>query len=320
MPAPEWLNTLFGRLTAYPLWQVAVELAVIAAIVYMILRFVRGTRAAGALGALLLLLLVTTVLVRIASQRDLFPRLAQIYERFLGFSAIALLIIFQPELRRGLMRLGELPAVRPVLRLSGGGATEAVVDALVSAGSFLSKNKFGAIVAIERQQSLRDLLEGCTLLNADASAELLESIFWPNNPLHDMGVVIKGRKIMAAGVQFPLAEADDVRDASLGTRHRAAVGLTRASDAVVVVISEETGAISVCERGALKRWLTPEGLRVELLRALRTGPSGAAPNAFSDTVEHGGDGSTQLVEAAGESAVAMAPPDQSDEADLKRTA
>ena len=316
MPATEWLNPLFGRLAGYPLWQVAIELAVIATIVYFIVRFIRGTRAAGALGVLLLLLLLTTVFVRLAAQRDLFPRLGQIYERFLGFSALALLVIFQPELRRGLMRLGELPAVRPVLRLSGGGATEAVVDALVSAGSFLSKNKFGAIIAVERQQSLRDLLEGCTLLNADVSAELLQSIFWPNNPLHDMGVVIKGRKIMAAGVQFPLAEADDVRDATLGTRHRAAVGLTRASDAVAVVISEETGAISVCERGRLTRWLTPEALRVELLRVLRTGPASPAPNAFSESAEP----QTAVVDLSSESAVAMTPPPEGDETRVSTTA
>lgn len=314
MPVTEWINQLIGRLAGYSAWQVAVELAVIAGFVYLIVRFVRGTRAAGALGALVLMLLVATVLVRLASQRDLFPRLSQIYERFLGFSAIALLVIFQPELRRALMRIGELPAARPVLRLSGAGATEAVVDAVVSAGEFLSKNKFGAIVAIERQLSLRDLLEGCTLLNADVSAELLQSIFWPNNPLHDMGVVIKGRKIMAAGVQFPLADADDVRDASLGTRHRAAVGLTRASDALVVVISEETGAISVCERGRLTRWLTPESLRVELLRALRTGPASPGANAFADHADTG----VQHVEALGESAMGLTPPRDSGEDDLSR--
>lgn len=271
----EWFSQLAARLQGYSLWQVGVELVVIGAIVYAVLRFLRGTRAAGALGAMLLLLLVGAVLVRLASQRDLFPRLNQLYTRFVGFSAIALVVVFQPELRRALIRIAELPVARPLLRgMPGSGETRAVIDAVVAAGSFLSKNRFGAIIAIERQVGLRELLAGSTMLNADLSAELLESIFWPSNPLHDMGVIIKGRKIVAAGVQFPLADAEDVRDPTLGTRHRAAVGLSRVSDALVIVISEETGAISLCERGALVRWLTPEALRTELARLL------SAPNAY----------------------------------------
>lgn len=266
----EWLNQLWSRLQGYSPWQVAVELIVIGAVVYLVWRFVKGTRAAGAVRALLLLLVVGSVAVRLASQRDLFPRLSELYTRLLGFSAIALVVVFQPEIRRALIRIGELPAVRPLFRGAVAGAdTVHVIDAVVAACRFLSKNKFGGIIAIERQVGLREMLVGATVLNADASAELLQSIFWPNNPLHDMGVVIQNSKILAAGVQFPLADPEDVRDPSLGTRHRAAVGLSRVTDAVVVVISEETGAISIAQRGRLERWISPDILSTELMRRLQ---------------------------------------------------
>ncbi|TVQ64304.1 MAG: TIGR00159 family protein [Phycisphaerales bacterium] len=270
MPGFDWLNQFLSRLQGYPVWQVLLELLIIGAIVYMVVRFVQGTRAAGALRTVLLVLVACTVLVRLASQRDMFPRLDQLYTRFLGFLAIALVVIFQPELRRALIRMGELPAVGPIFRgMTSTSETTPVVDAVVGACKFLSKNKFGAIIAVERQVGLREVLEGSKPLNADVSPELLQSIFWPNNPLHDMAVVIRGRKIIAASVQFPLADPDEVADSRLGTRHRAAVGLTRATDALVVVVSEETGAISLAERGALMRWLTPESLRDELLKRLR---------------------------------------------------
>ncbi len=271
MQGLDWFTEFTNRLQGYPLWQVAVELLIIGVIVYAALRFLQGTRAAGALGATILLLVVATVAVRLASQRDLFPRLSQLYTRFIGFLAIALVVVFQPELRRALLRMGELPAIGPLLRgMQGASDSRTVVEAVVRASEFLSKNKFGAIIAIERRTGMRELVEGATILDADVSAALLESIFWPSNPLHDMGVLIRGRKIVAAGVQFPLADPAEVRDPTLGTRHRAAVGLSRATDAFVVVVSEETGAISIAERGRLTRWLTPEALTNELNRALRS--------------------------------------------------
>ncbi len=273
----DWLSEFATRLQGYPLWQIGIELLVIGAIVYAALRFLQGTRAAGALGATILLLVVATVAVRLASQRDLFPRLSQLYTRFIGFLAIALVVVFQPELRRALLRMGELPAIGPLLRgMQGASDSRSVIEAIVKASEFLSKSKFGAIIAVERRVGMRELVEGATVLDADVSAPLLESIFWPSNPLHDMGVLVRGRKIVAAGVQFPLADPADVRDPTLGTRHRAAVGLSRVTDAMVVVVSEETGAISIAERGRLTRWLTPDALRNELARALRSQMRAAA--------------------------------------------
>lgn len=259
----ERLSQLVARLSEYSWWEVGLELAILWLIVYAVLRFVRGTRAAGALKGIIIVLLGGWLVVRLLSRGDLFPRLAIIYNTLLQYAAIALVVTFQPELRRALIRLGEGS-------LFGGAAADVrpLVDAVVGASSFLSKSKFGALIAIERQVGLRDAIESGRRLNADVSEELLSSIFWPNNPLHDMGVVIQGMKIVAAGVQFPLAEPGDMPDPHLGTRHRAAVGMARASDALIVVVSEETGGISLADGTTMLRWLTPDALRDQLTKRL----------------------------------------------------
>lgn len=273
------LQQVFLRVRSYSPWEVAAELVVIWIAVFAVWRFVEGARGAAALKGILFLVLLTLGL-RLVLPADSLQRLAYLYDKFLGFAALALVIIFQPELRRAMIRLGETPFFR-----SAQADVPRVVDAIVTAAAFLSKNKFGAIIAVERQVGLREIVEGSRMLNADISAELLESIFWPNNPLHDMGVVIKDAKIVAAGVQFPLADPDDVPDPHVGTRHRAAVGLSRVADAAIVVVSEETGAISVAERGRLNRWLTPEALRTELQRLLTTAPSADEVEGLADNGE-----------------------------------
>lgn len=257
------ISQVFSRLAEYAWWEVAIEVAILWVIVYAVLRFVRGTRAAGALKAMIFVLLGGWVLVRLLSRGDLFPRLAIIYNTLLQYAAIALVVTFQPELRRALIRLGEAP-----LLWGSSANVRPVVSAITDACAFLSKNKFGALIAIERNVGLRDAIETGRPLNADVSSELLSSIFWPNNPLHDMGVVVRGLKIVSAGVQFPLAEAGDMPDPHLGTRHRAAVGMARATDALVIVVSEETGAISLAEGTSFERYLTSDALREQLTKRL----------------------------------------------------
>ncbi|MFG0275035.1 MAG: diadenylate cyclase CdaA [Phycisphaerales bacterium] len=262
MSALESLQYLLSRLLAYPVWEMAVELVVIWALAMLTWRFVQGTRAAGAVKGILFVLL-GFLLLRLVAPSGSFERLAYLGDRFLGFAAIALVIIFQPELRRAMVRIGEAPLFR-----AGPADVTPVIDAIVGAVGFLSKNQFGALVAIEGRVGLREVVEGGKILNADVSAELLQSIFWPNNPLHDMGVVVRGSRIVAAGVQFPLADPQEMPDRRLGTRHRAAIGLSRVTDTIVIVVSEETGAISLAERGRLERWLTPETLREELIKRM----------------------------------------------------
>lgn len=258
----EPIRQLLDRLGGYPWWEMVVELAVIWLMVYLLWRFIRGTRAAAAV-RVVIWIAVITLFVRLLIPLEAFERLAFLFDNILGMFALALVVIFQPELRRAFIRLGEAEFLRSARTDVG-----PVVDAIVTACTFLSRNKFGAIMAIEQNVGMRELIESGRALNADISAPLLQSIFWPNNPLHDMGVVIRADKIAAAGVQFPLADPSEMSDRRLGTRHRAAIGLTRAVDALVVVVSEETGSISLAERGRLEQWLTPEALRAELLRRL----------------------------------------------------
>jgi diadenylate cyclase len=153
------------------------------------------------------------------------------------------------------MRLGETRLFR-----GWSGQVGEDIEQLVEAATFCSKRKIGALIAVERDVGLGGIAETATRINADLSAELLETIFWPNSPLHDLGVVISQGKVAFAGVQFPLAE-EGTLERELGSRHRAAVGLSNESDAVIIVVSEETGDISIAERGVLMRKLTPDALR-----------------------------------------------------------
>ncbi len=254
---------LLQRIGSYRWPFVLIELAIIWLVVYIIVRFVQGTRAAGALKGMLLVVAIVTVASRIVGGGATFPRLGLLYDRFLALVAIGLVIIFQPELRRALVRLGETPFFRTTPSELAN-----VIDEIASACGYLSKSRFGALIVLERQIGLAGLIEGGTVLNAELSARLLQSIFFPGAALHDLAVVVRGKAIHAAGVQLPLADPMDMPDASFGSRHRAAVGLTKECDALVVVVSEETGTIRVAERGRLSPGLSVEALKTELLTRL----------------------------------------------------
>ena len=274
----ERLVRLAERLQAYTWWQVAIELVVIWAVVYAIIRFVQGTRAAGALKGTLLLLLFTTLLIRIVGASDSFQRIKFLYDHFLTLLAITLVVVFQPELRRGLIRLGETPLLR-----RSATADKATVDAIVDASAYLSRAKFGGLIVIERETSLKGLVEGGTTINGQLTARLLQTIFFPGAALHDLAVTISGTTLKAAGVQLPLADPEEMPDPSLGSRHRAAVGLSQECDALVVVVSEETGTISLAERGRLEQGLDAARLREELTSRLgNRRPVVAAPPHHSN--------------------------------------
>jgi len=234
---------------------VALELLLIGIVVFWVIRFLQGTRGARMLKGIAFVLITLYLLVTFAGNYFLLDRLVFLYEKFLLFASFALAVVFQPELRRGLMRLGET-------RLFRGFTDETAQDIehIVDSATFLSRRKIGGLVAIEREVGLGGIAESGTRINADLSADLLNTIFWPNSPLHDLGVVVSQGRVAYAGVQFPLAESGEL-ERELGSRHRAAVGMSQESDAVVVVVSEETGDISLAEGGKLFRKLTPEGLR-----------------------------------------------------------
>lgn len=255
----------------YSALSVLVELAIIWLVVLLVVKFVQGTRAAGAIKAVLGVLLVTTLLVQILGGDSTLPRLMLLYDRLLAVVVIGLVVIFQPELRRALIRLGETPLLR-----SSSDTVGQVVDPIVEAAEYFSRSRFGAIIVIERRVGLAGLVEGGTRLDAELSTPMLQTIFFPGTALHDLAVVIRGKVIHAAGVQLPMADPAEMPDPSYGARHRAAVGLTKETDALVVVVSEESGAIRLVERGRLGVGLTADELgealrdRVGKLKAAKT--------------------------------------------------
>jgi diadenylate cyclase len=249
------LENFWTAVKSYRWWVVAIELLLIGLVVYWVLRFLRGTRGARMLKGIAFVLISLYLIVRIVGPVFGLDRIEFLYRQFLIFAALACVVVFQPELRRALMRLGETRLFR-----GWSSQIDEEIEALVEAATFLSRRKIGALIAIEREVGLGGIAESGTRINADLTASLLESLFWPNSPLHDLGVIVSQGRIAYAGVQFPLAESGDL-ERELGSRHRAAVGLSQESDAVVLVVSEETGDVSIAERGQLIRKLTPEGLR-----------------------------------------------------------
>lgn len=256
------IDQLLTRLGGYNAWEVLLELVLIWFVVWLIFNFLKDTRAARMFKGLGVLMILTSLLILLVTRDNAFQRVQFLYRGFLGFVALALVVVFQPELRRALVRLGEARLFRV-----GAGEMEPVVDAIVKAVSYMSQKQIGAIIAIERDVPLGGVIEAGTLINGEVTSEMLQTIFYPGSALHDMGVVIRGSKIAAAGVQFPLYEGDDI-STELGSRHRAALGLSQEADCLVVVVSEETGMISLAERGELIRKLSPEALRSMLVRGI----------------------------------------------------
>ena len=248
--------------TSYDPLEVIVEMALIAAVVWLVVRFLRGTRGASLLKGAAVVLGVVYLCIRLLPKNPDrgWERIGFLYGQFLVFAFVAVVVAFQPELRRALSTIGRG-------RLFGGPRRylEEEITALIESAGYLSRNRIGAIIAIERRVGLGGLTESGTPVDAELSAPLLNTVFYQGTQLHDMGVIIQGGRVAAAGCQFPLAESEDV-DASLGTRHRAALGLAQETDAVLIVISEETGRISVACEGQLYVGLEADGLR-ELLRA-----------------------------------------------------
>jgi diadenylate cyclase len=232
---------------------------------------------------------VATVIIKLAmaTDSDAFTRLNFIYDRFLTLAAILLIVVFQRELRQAMGRLGHAMNFRTRGRAHG------VVEAVAQAVDFLSKSQFGALIAIERSSRLGELAEGGVELDAKVDARLLESIFWPNSPLHDLGVVIRGDRVVAASVQFPLVE-EGALPQKYGSRHRAGAGLSLEADCLVVIVSEETGGITIAERGQLDSDIARDrfhAVLAERLRAPTPEPEPAAPSAASpaDAESAGGD-------------------------------
>jgi diadenylate cyclase len=248
-------SNFFRAVESYSRWRVATELLLIGTVVYYVVDFLRGTRGVRMLRGVAVILIGLFIIVKFGAAYAHLDEIDFLYTKFLNFAFFAVIVVFQPELRRALLRLGETRLFR-----GWSDQMQEEINALVETAEFLSRRKIGGLIAIERDVGLGGIAENGTRLNSDLTADLLNTIFWPNSPLHDLGVVISQGRIMFAGVQFPLAESGEL-EKELGSRHRAAVGMSQESDAVVLVVSEETGDISIAERGQLIRKLTPDALR-----------------------------------------------------------
>ena len=248
---------MFDLIHIQDLWRPALEIFILAVLIYFVFKFVRGTRGwpvvIGFVVVLLALELVTTAL-NLRVLRSLLTNASV-------FIVVGALVIFQQELRRMLAELGNLPlfATAHEQRES--------IEVVIQTVERLADVKIGALIAIEQSIQLQEAVESSLPVDCDATPEMLETIFFPNNAIHDGGVIIKGDRIAYAACIFPLTQRQDLNK-SLGTRHRAAIGLSEETDAAIVVVSEETGMISYAYKGQLVRGVSLEELRSFLTSVL----------------------------------------------------
>lgn len=212
-----------------------------------------------------------------------FTLITSLLHTFVPVVLIALVIIFQPELRRGLSHLGRMQTMRIDFSLTDAETekTKREIEQIISAVRELSRSKTGALIVIEPSQGERDYVSPGTTVNANISSTLLLSIFFPNSPLHDGAVVIRQDKIVAAGVILPMTD-DPQLSYRYGTRHRAAIGLSETYDGLCIVVSEETGAISAASRGMLARYKSADDLREPILYLYTQGGDSTSPNPMSN--------------------------------------
>ncbi len=239
-------------------WRTVLEVLILTVGIYQALRFIRGTRGAPVVLGFIVVLLAFVLVSFLLKLKVL----QYLLGAFSAFFILAVLVIFQPELRRMLAELGgRLPLFATVHEQREN------IEVIIQTVERLADVRIGALIAIEQSIHLQEAVESGIVVDCEATPEMLETIFFPNNAIHDGGVIIKGDRIAYAACIFPLTQRQDLNK-SLGTRHRAAIGLSEETDAVVVAVSEETGAVSYAYKGQLVRNLTSEELRAFLTSVL----------------------------------------------------
>jgi len=253
-----WIAEALGR---PPIgWRDVIDIAIVSILIYEVLKLIRGTRAVQmAVGAALAVGLF--YLSRFAELETV----NWLIRNLIGYVVFAAIVLFQSDIRRALAHLGRAPFFR---YLAKGETVDETVEEIAVAAQMLSSQRTGAIIAVERQIGLRNYAEGGIPLDAEISYDLLVTIFQNGTPLHDGAVIIQENRVSAAACFLPLT-VNPRLSKDLGTRHRAAIGLTEENDAVAVVVSEETGWISVVLEGRIERNLSPERLRSRLRQLLR---------------------------------------------------
>src|SRR4051812_20335750 len=238
-------------------WRPIVEIFILTVGIYYAFRFIRGTRGAPVVTGFLVLLLAVLLVAYLLNLKVI----QYLLGTFSTFFALAVLVIFQPELRRMLAELGNLPL------FSTAHEQRENIEVIIQTAERLSDVRIGALIALEQTIQLQEAVESGIVVDCEATPEMLETIFFPNNAIHDGGVIIKGDRIAYAACIFPLTQRQDLSK-SLGTRHRAAIGLSEETDAIVVAGSEETGAVSYAYKGQFVKGVTLEALRAFLTSVL----------------------------------------------------
>ncbi|MBQ9980471.1 MAG: diadenylate cyclase CdaA [Oscillospiraceae bacterium] len=230
-----------------------IDIAVVAYIVYRILLFIRGTSAGRLIKGIVLLLVALVV-----SQLIGLKMINFIISKAISIGVLALVIIFQPEIRRFLERFGGVGLNRLLSRESGSSDTERMIDQTVQACTDLSWSRYGALIVFEREDRLDDYIRTGTVIDATASAELMKNIFFPKAALHDGAMIIRDGRIAAAGCMLPMTKTNMNKE--FGMRHRAGVGMSESSDALIIIVSEERGSISAAVNGKFTTNLNKDAL------------------------------------------------------------
>ena len=257
----EYLNRIISGIGVTDI----IDIAIIAFIIYKILGFIKKTRAEQLVKGLLVLIAVT-----------LFSGLLNLHALHwillatMQFGVFALIVVFQPELRRGLEYVGRSKFLKPQFTNMDKEIIKSTTSSIVKALDYFSVNKIGALIVMERETALTDIAENGIIVDSDVSPEVLENIFYAGAPLHDGAVIIRGSKVYAAGCVLPLTRNKDL-DTEIGTRHRAGIGITEISDALAIIVSEETGIISTASDGKLTRFLDVKTVEKTLLNIYLAG-------------------------------------------------
>ena len=253
----DFLKVIFDK------WQHPVEIVVLWVLLYAVLYSLRGTRFSGILRGAFAGIVIFIIAIQFLSSLLQLEQLNVMINLLLGTLAFAVLVIFAQDMRRALTRFAESPLLPPLLQAPARRTIEPIADAAMR----MAQNRIGALIVLEKEIGLRDVIEKCVKLDAEVTAQLLQTIFYPGSALHDGAAIVQNDRVVAAACFLPLTDNPDVAR-TLGTRHRAAMGITEETDSVAVVVSEETGTVSVCMRGAIVRGLDRSGLIEKLTESV----------------------------------------------------
>lgn len=256
------IGALFTNLFEHPDWHNLVDVAILAILIYNVIKLVMHTRSNSLFKGIAVVLVMAWI-----SDLLRFNAVTWLLNQIISMGLLVIVILFQPEFRRGLEQIGRSKFMRRFFGLSSRSQAhedvEQPVAEIVRAMSDMARKKTGALIVIERHTGLGDVIESGTRVDAEISAPLIKNIFEPNTPLHDGAMIIRNRRINAAACILPLSEDPSIsRD--LGTRHRAAIGITETTDAVSLIVSEETGIMSMAREGRLTRHLDARSLTILL--------------------------------------------------------